>query len=80
MPHKANPGQHGPLSINFVRKYYPILPEPFPVLNPMPLINRPNDGCNWIVGNPKDLLCCPAKAVDGKSYCAAHHKRVHLDA
>ena len=67
-----NPGQHGPPSINFEKKYKKILPEPFPVKNPISFLTKSIDNCSWIVGDPRKLLCCHAKAKEGKPYCDAH--------
>ena len=69
-----NPGQHGPLSINFEKRYIPLLPEPFPIKNPISFTSRPHDCCSWIVGDPRKLLCCPDKAMENKPYCEAHCK------
>lgn len=75
---KPNPGQHGPLSINFERKYCPILPESFPVKNPISFVDRPHNSCGWIVNDPRKLLCCGAPTDGVHFYCPDHCKIAYV--
>ena len=72
-----NPGQHGPLSINFEKKYRALLPEPFAVAAPISLFSHKECLCVWVVGNPKLMHVCGSPAVDGRPYCPDHERIAH---
>jgi hypothetical protein len=67
--------QHGPLSINFSKKYAELPPELIINYNPVPF--PPGSGrCLSMIGDVKNLKCCGLPAIG--SWCEEHRKKYYV--
>lgn len=52
-------------------------PKSKPTGKPVPILKLEAHHCRWPVGEPKDLLYCGKRKIDGSSYCLDHHRKAH---